>query len=62
MKKAYVLMSKLNGVKEILGVFSSKRKINDAISWIIRNDTYYKRDPDALSVDEFELNGERIEK
>lgn len=62
MKKVYVLMSRLPYDNSVLGVFSSKKKVNEAIMWLINNDTYYKDYPYALYVDTFEMNGERVEK
>lgn len=60
-KKVYVLMGGCIDDKHVLGVFSSERKINEARNWIIENDTYYKRNPDDLEIETYELNGERID-
>ena len=61
MKKVYVLMGGYSDTECVLGVFSSVKKVNDAIEWLIDNDAYYKNHPDRLYIDMFELNGERIE-
>lgn len=61
MRKVYVLMSGIIDDDCVLGVFSSKKKVDEARTWLINNDTYYKSFPNDLYVDVFELNGERIE-
>lgn len=38
------------------------KKANEAREWIISVDTYYKKHPEDLYVDVFEMNGERIDK
>lgn len=63
MTKVYVLMSKrIENCHVVIGVFSSKKKVNEAIEWIIANDAYYRNNPNDLYIDTFEMNGERIEK
>lgn len=63
MKKVYLLMSRsiVSEAEHVLGVFSSRKKVNEAISWLLDVDTYYKKFPDRLHIEVFELNGERIE-
>ena len=61
MKKVYVLMGGCIDDKRVLGVFSSMKKVNEAKAWLIEVDTYYKRNPDDLEVETYELNGERID-
>jgi hypothetical protein len=60
MTKVYVLRGKYNGVWEVLGVFSSKAKANEAIAWLKEVDTAYRAHPDWLGIETYELNGERI--
>lgn len=62
MIKAYVLMGGCVGDSYVVGVFSSMKKANEAREWIVANDTYYKKYPNDLYVDVFEMNGERIDK
>lgn len=62
MVKTYVLMGGCIGDSYVVGVFSSMKKANEAREWIIANDTYYKKHPNDLYVDVFEMNGERIDK
>ena len=61
MKKVYVLMGGCIGDKYVLGVFSSMKRANEAREWLIKNDTYYRQEPDDLEIDTYELNGERID-
>ena len=61
MKKVYVLMGGCIDDKHVLGVFSSMKKANEAKAWLIEVDTYYKRNPDDLEIETYELNGERID-
>lgn len=61
MKKVYVLMGGCIDDKHVLGVFSSNKRAEAAKNWLIENDTFYKREPDELEIDTFELNGERID-
>ena len=61
MKKVYVLMGGCIDDKHVVGVFSSEKKANEAKAWLIKNDTYYRQEPDDLEVDTYELNGERID-
>lgn len=58
--KVYALRGKYHGVWQLLGIFSSKAKINEAIEWLKENDTDYKAHPDWLGIETYELNGERI--
>lgn len=62
MSKVYVLMSGIINSDYVLGVFSSKKKVDEAVTWLIDNDAHYKSNPNDLYVDVFELNGERIDK
>ena len=61
MKKVYVLMGGCIDDKHVIGVFSSEKKANEAKAWLIKNDTYYRQEPDDLGVDTYELNGERVD-
>ena len=61
MKKVYVLMGGCIDDKHVVGVFSSMKKTTEAREWIIEVDTYYKRNPDDLEIETYELNGERID-
>lgn len=58
--KVYVMQGKYLGTWEVLGVFSSKAKANEAVEWILANDMYYKSRPNDLGISTYELNGERI--
>lgn len=58
--KVYVMRGKYQGIWEVLGVFSSKAKANEAIAWLKEHDTFYKAHPEWLGVETYELNGERI--
>ena len=61
-QKVYVLNGRIFGEPPyIVGVFSSKKKAEEAREWIIKNDTYYHSNPDDLDIDVFEMNGERID-
>ena len=64
MQKVYLLMgrSMVSEAEHVLGVFSSRKKVDEAISWLLDVDTYYKKFPDRLHTEIFELNGERVEK
>ena len=62
MVKVYALNGGCIGDRYVLGIFSSMKKAKEAREWIISVDTYYKSNPDDLSIDVFELNGERIDK
>lgn len=62
MKKVYVLNGGCIDDRYVIGVFSSMKKANEAREWIISVDTYYKKHPEDLYVDVFEMNGERIDK
>ena len=57
----YVLNGGCIGDRYVVGVFSSKKKAEAAMEWIIQNDTYYKSNPDELDIDVFEMNGEQID-
>lgn len=61
MTKAYVLMGGCVEDSHVVGVFSSMKKANEAREWIIIVDTYYKKNPNDLYIDVFEMNGERID-
>ena len=61
MTKAYVLMGRCVEDSHVVGVFSSMKKANEAREWIISVDTYYKKNPNDLYIDVFEMNGERID-
>lgn len=58
--KVYVMQGKYQGVWQVLGIFSSKAKANEAVAWLLENDMYYKRRPQDLGISTYELNGERI--
>ena len=58
--KVYVMQGKYQGIWQVLGVFSSKAKAEDAVAWLLENDMYYKCRPDDLAILTYELNGERI--
>lgn len=60
-QKVYVLNGGCIGDRYVVGVFSSKKKAQEAREWIIENDTYYKSNSDELDIDVFEMNGERID-
>lgn len=60
-QKVYVLNGGCIGDRYVVGVFSSKKKAQEAREWIIQNDTYYKSNSDELDIDVFEMNGERID-
>ena len=60
MTKVYVLQGKYYGDWQVLGVFSSKPKVNEAIKWLREVDTYWNKHPDWLCFSTYELNGERI--
>lgn len=62
MTKAYVLMGGYVEDVVVLGVFSSMKKANEAREWLLEIDAYYKKYPGQLSIDVFEMNGERIER
>jgi hypothetical protein len=49
------------GDKYVVGVFSSMKKANEAKAWLIENDTYYRKEPDDLEIDVYEMNGDRID-
>lgn len=59
--KVYVLSDVFNGNSIVLGVFSSKKKVTEAVEWLTKVDTYYKADPTRLTIETYEMNGERIE-
>jgi len=61
MKKVYALMGGCIDDKHVLGIFSSMKKANEAKAWLIKNDTYYRQNPDDLEIETYELNGERID-
>ena len=56
MKNVCVLMGGCIGDNDIIGVFSSLKEANEAREWIITNDTYYKKNPNELYVDVFEVD------
>lgn len=58
--KVYVMRGKYQGIWEVLGVFSSMAKANEAIAWLKEHDTFYKAHPEWLGIEIYELNGERI--
>lgn len=60
MQKVYVMSARYQGDHIVLGVFSSKAKANEAVAWLLENDMYYKRRPNDLWIETFEMNGERI--
>ena len=60
MQKVYVLSCKYHGAWDVLGVFSSKAKANEAVAWILEHDMYFKSRPKDLGIATYELNGERI--
>lgn len=59
MKKVYVLNGGCISDRHVIAVFSSMKKANETKDWLIKVDTYYKRHPDVLEIEPFELNGER---
>ena len=61
MQKVYVLNGGCIGDKYVVGVFSSMKKANEAKAWLIKNDTYYRQEPDDLEIDTYELNGEMVD-
>ena len=61
MKKVYALMGGCIDDEHVLGIFSSMKKANEAKAWLIKNDTYYRQNPDDLEIETYELNGERID-
>jgi hypothetical protein len=56
MKNVCALMGGCIGDSYVIGVFSSLKEANEAREWIIINDTYYKKNPNELYVDVFELD------
>ena len=59
--KVYVLMCKYpDDTHYVLGVFSSKKKVDEAKKWLFEIDMYHKHHPDSLYVDTYELNGDKI--
>ena len=61
MVKVYALIGGCIDDKHVLGIFSSMKKANEVKAWLIKNDTYYRQEPDDLEVETYELNGERID-
>lgn len=60
MKNAYVLMGGCIGDSYVVGVFSSEKKANEERERIIASDSYYKKYPNDLYIDIFEMNGKQI--
>lgn len=60
MKKVYVLNGRCTPEGCVVAVFSSMKKAQDAIEWLIENDTFYNQCPHTLWIDVFELNEERV--
>ena len=60
-QKVYVLMGGCIGDSYVVSVFSSMKKAQEAREWLIKVDTYYKKYPNDLYIDTFEMNGERID-
>lgn len=58
--KVYVMFGRYHGVNHALGVFSSMKKANEAVAWLLEHDMYYKHRPQDLGISTYELNGERI--
>lgn len=58
--KVYVLMGGCIDDRNPVSVFSSLKKAEDARNWLIENDTFYKGNPDCLSIEPFYLNGEHV--
>ena len=61
MQKVYALIGGCIDDKHVVAIFSSMKKANEAREWLIKNDTYYRQEPDDLEIDTYELNGERID-
>jgi hypothetical protein len=60
-QKVYALMGGCIGDRYLVAIFSSMKKANEARDWLIKVDTYYKKYPEDLEIDIYELNGERLE-
>ena len=60
MIKVYALIGGCIDDKHVVGIFSSMKKANEAKAWLVKNDTYYRKEPDDLEIETYELNGERI--
>lgn len=56
MKKVYVLNGGCIDDRYVVAVFSSKKKAEEEREKIIKADNYYKKFPDDLWIEEFELN------
>ena len=61
MQKVYALIGGCIDDKHVVGIFSSMKKANEAKAWLIKNDTFYRQEPNELEVETYELNGERID-
>jgi aspartate/tyrosine/aromatic aminotransferase len=59
-QKVYVMIGRYQGENCTLGVFSSVKKANEAVAWLLEHDMYYKNHPQDLGISTYELNGERI--
>ena len=57
MKKVYVLIGGCIDDKHVINVFSSMKKAVEAREFLIKNDNYYKHEPDDLEIEIYELNG-----
>lgn len=61
MKKVYVLNGGCIGDRYVIAVFSSLKKAQEAEAQLAKTDTYYRRHPEDLEIEVFELNGKRVE-
>lgn len=60
MKKVYVLNGGCIGDRYVIAVFSSMKKALEAEAQLAKTDAYYKKHPEDLDIEAFELNGKRI--
>lgn len=61
MIKVYVMTGiGMDNEKHVLAVFSSKKKADEAVAWILSVDTWFAKYPEKLRISVFELNGEEI--
>ena len=61
MQKVYALIGGCIDDKHVVAIFSSMKRANEAKAWLIKNDTFYRQEPNELEVETYELNGERID-
>lgn len=55
-KNIYVLVGGCIGDRYVVGVFSSKKKAEEAKKKIIQSDNYYNKYPNDLDIDIFQIN------